>query len=90
MQTLTVKVSDRIAEEIGAEARKRRITKSEVVRERLAHTPSKKDASLWDRMKHLVIKNDTLPRDLSSNKKHMEGYGKNRADRHRASRRGAA
>ncbi len=32
-------------------------------------------------MEDLVIKDDSLPRDLSSNKDHLAGYGKNRSDR---------
>ncbi len=90
MQTLTVKLPDKIAQEIAAEARRRRVSKSEVMRERLSSVAGKTKPSLWDRMKHLVIKSDALPRDLSSNKKHMEDYGKTRADRQRAARRRAA
>lgn len=78
MQTLTVKLPDTLAKEIAREAKKRRISKSEVVRERLAAGNSGK-VSLWDRMKHLVITDDDLPRDLSTNKKHMEGYGAHRS-----------
>ena len=37
--------------------------------------------SLWSRMEDLVFDDETLPRDISSNKEYMRGYGKNRADR---------
>lgn len=80
MQTLTVKVPDNLAKEIAREAKKRRISKSEVVRERLTAKDDPK-VSLWDRMKHLVITDDNLPRDLATNKKHMEGYGSYRSAR---------
>ena len=80
MQTLTVKLPDTLAKDIAREAKKRRITKSEVVRERLA-AKADEQASLWDRMKHLVITDDDLPRDLSTNKKHLEGYGGYRSAR---------
>jgi Arc/MetJ-type ribon-helix-helix transcriptional regulator len=80
MQTLTVKLPDALAEEIDREAKTRRITKSEVVRERLAKKSEGK-VSLWDRMKDLVIDDPNSPTDLSTNKKHMEGYGKSRPRR---------
>jgi len=78
MQTLTVEVSDALAKEIAREARSRRTTKSEIVRERLARkkTPER---SLWDRMKDLAIDDPQSPTDLSTNKKHMAGYGRSRS-----------
>lgn len=80
MQTLTVKLPELLADEIAREAKQRRVTKSQVVRERL----TKGDAaspSAWDLMNDLVVTNDKLPRDLSSNKKHMKGYGQSRRRR---------
>ncbi len=85
MKTLTLKLPDGLAAEIAAEASARRIAKSEVVRQRLmrkAGGQSRSAAgSIWSRMSDLVIQNDPLPADLSSNKVHLRGYGKNRPHR---------
>ena len=80
MQTLTIKVPDALAEEIAREAHERKLTKSEVVRERLRKS-AVKTPSLWDRMKDLVIDDPNSPGDLSTNQKHMAGYGKSRSRR---------
>ena len=80
MQTLTVQVPDALAKEIAREAKARRVTKSEIVRERLERK-AKQQPSLWDRMKDLVIDDPNSPGDLSTNKKHMAGYGRSRPGR---------
>ena len=84
MKTLTVKLPDPLFLEIADQAKARNISKSDVVRERLAQRGGPAGAngrrsSLWSRMRDLVIASDRLPRDLSSNKKHLRGYGKNRS-----------
>ncbi len=80
MKTLTVKLPDPLFAEIESAARSRNVTKSEIVRERLER-PQGDKVSLWSRMEDLVIDGDDLPRDLSSNKDYLAGYGKNRSDR---------
>lgn len=57
--------------DISREAGKRNMLLSEVARERLA-AKQRTAPSLWDRMEDLVIHEDSLPKDLSSNKKHLE------------------
>ncbi len=84
MKTLTVKLPNPLFLEIAGEATARNISKSDVVRERLTQKAGPAGAngrrsSLWSRMRDLVITSDRLPRDLSSNKKHLRGYGKNRS-----------
>ena len=83
MKTLTVKLPDPLFLEIADQAKARNISKSDVVRERLAQGADRagngRCSSLWSRMHDLVIASDRLPRDLSSNKKHLRGYGKNRS-----------
>ncbi len=79
MKTLVVKIPEALDAELTRQARLRRVTKSALVRERLEQPAQM--ASLWDRMKDLVITDDDLPCDLSTNKKHMEDYGKSRAAR---------
>ncbi|HEY8903972.1 MAG TPA: CopG family transcriptional regulator [Chthoniobacterales bacterium] len=80
MKTLTVKLPDSLFAEIESAARARKVARSEIVRERLERAQTAK-ASLWSQMEDLVIESDTLPRDLSSNKRHLAEYGKNRSDR---------
>jgi hypothetical protein len=82
MKTLTIKVPDALFAEIAGAAKARNVPKSEIVRERLARKPiTSKRASLWSSMEDLVIQEDALPTDLSSNRKHLKGYGKNRPHR---------
>lgn len=85
VKTLTLKLPDSLAAEIAAEAGARRISKSEVVRERLTRKTGAlnktRAGSLWSQMADLVIQSDSLPADLSSNKVHLRGYGKIRPHR---------
>ena len=75
LRTVTVKLQDRLLSEIEAVARARRVSRSEVVRERLAQTQSSK-GSVWDRMRDLVLEEDRAPTDLASNKTRLRGYGR--------------
>ncbi|MDQ3624088.1 MAG: hypothetical protein M3463_16650 [Verrucomicrobiota bacterium] len=64
MKTLTIKVPDALFADIAGDAKARNLTKSEVVRERLAKPQSalkRSKGSLWDRMEDLVIESDSLP-----------------------------
>lgn len=81
MKTLTVKLPDALFAEIANAAQIRKIPKSEIVRERLLGKYGawrESNASLWSRMQDLVILEDSVPEDLSSNKAHLNGYGKQR------------
>jgi hypothetical protein len=80
MKTVTVKLPDPLFAEIANAAKARRTSKSTIIRERLARSMTHAD-SLWSRMEDLVIENDGLPTDLSSNRTHLKRYGKNRTDR---------
>jgi hypothetical protein len=78
VKTLTIKVPDALFAEIASAAETRKVSKSEIVRERLAAQPGfarTKKASVWSRMEDLMIRADSLPTDLSSNKAHLKGYG---------------
>lgn len=81
MTTLTVKVDQTVADEIVCEAKRRRVRKSDVIRERLVRGKPTGKVSMWDLIKDLVIDDDHSPRDLSTNKKHLAGYGKHRSHR---------
>jgi hypothetical protein len=79
---MTLKLPEDLFAEISSEARARSISKSQVVRERLANRrTAKRKGSLWNRIEDLVISSDSLPADLSSNKAYLKSYGQNRANR---------
>jgi Arc/MetJ-type ribon-helix-helix transcriptional regulator len=83
MRTLTVRLPEDLAAEIDEESRQRKISRSDVVRERLERGSGKKgrrSASLAA-IADLVGSVDGLPPDLSENKKrHLRsgGYGAKR------------
>jgi hypothetical protein len=79
MKTLTVRLPDALVAQIEAESRARKVTKSDVVRERLAapaSTTEERPAAL-QAIAHLIGSVKGLPADLSANKKNYlkAGYG---------------
>jgi hypothetical protein len=80
MKTLTVRLPDRLATDIEAESRKRRVTKSDIVRERLERASTALgEVAPIDAIADLIgsVGGD-LPPDLSARKKHYlrtTGYG---------------
>ncbi len=85
MKTLTVRLPEPLVAEIEDESRARRISKSDVVRERLRHAPRPTKAGRKDPLTSiadLVGAVDGLPADLSSHTKRRlraRGYGKKRS-----------
>jgi len=83
MRTLTVRLPEALAANIEAESRERRISKSDVVRERLesaANGQGRATASL-EAIAELIGSVDGLPADVSSRKKRYlktMGYGQER------------
>jgi len=87
VKTLTVRLPTPLVAEIEVESRARRISKSDVVRERLRHAPRRADdvktgplAAIVD----LIGAVDGLPPDLSAHtKRHLRvsGYGQKRPRR---------
>jgi len=75
LRTITVKLQDRVLADIEAEARSRRVSRSEVLRERLDMSETSK-ASVWEKMQDLVVRNDPAAADLASNKARLRGYGR--------------
>jgi Arc/MetJ-type ribon-helix-helix transcriptional regulator len=69
MKILTVRLPDALVAEIEAEARRRMISKSAVVRERLTRPPGKRSAAALDAIADLVGSVEGLPADLSGSKK---------------------
>lgn len=84
MKTLTVRLPEALVAQIESESRRRRLSKSDVVRERLTLTPKsprRKPAPL-DQIADLIGSVDGLPSDLSSNAKRYlksTGYGRKRS-----------
>lgn len=64
---------------ISRAAEIRNVAESEIVRERLAQELPVSQ-SLWSQMADLVIDDEDLPSDLSSNKNHRSGHGANHPD----------
>ncbi|MBI3050324.1 MAG: ribbon-helix-helix protein, CopG family [Acidobacteria bacterium] len=83
MRTLTVRLPDALAAQIDAESRARKMSKSDVVRERLrsAARAGRHRMSLFHDIADLVGSVDGLPPDLSARKKNYlraTGYGRKR------------
>ncbi len=84
MKTLTVRLPEALAAEIEEESRRRRVSKSDVIRERLSlPSGSRRSRGLPpDSIADLVGSVDGLPADLSERKKEYlkaAGYGRKRA-----------
>jgi Arc/MetJ-type ribon-helix-helix transcriptional regulator len=82
MKTLTVRLPEPLVAEIDAESRERKVSKSDVVRERLqiGRRP-RRDQSSLDEIRDLIGAVGGLPNDLSTKKKHYlktTGYGHKR------------
>jgi Arc/MetJ-type ribon-helix-helix transcriptional regulator len=83
MKTLTVRLPEALVAQIDAESRRRRLSKSDVVRERLAGIVKsrRRRPALLDAIADVVGSVDGLPRDLSARtKKYLKstGYGDKR------------
>lgn len=83
MKTLTVRLPEAVVAQIEAESRGRKLSKSDVVRERLsaAAVPSRRRHVLLDGIAGLVGSVDRLAADLSARKKaylKTTGYGQKR------------
>ena len=81
MKTLTVRLSNRLMAEIEAEARRRKLSRSDVVRERLSRAAGwhQRRASRLNSIADLIGSLDGLTVDLSARKKHyLEATGYSR------------
>jgi Arc/MetJ-type ribon-helix-helix transcriptional regulator len=84
MKTLTVRLPEELAAQIEAESRGRKISKSDVVRERLSRAArrARSRPELADSLADVVGSVDELPADLSERKKDYlkrTGYGRKRS-----------
>jgi metal-responsive CopG/Arc/MetJ family transcriptional regulator len=75
MKTLTVKLPDGLASWVDKEAQRIKRPKSELVREALQQYQKKKRPSALDLAADLVGSAHSGLKDLSYNKKYLEGFG---------------
>ena len=82
MKTLTVRLPESLVAQLDAESRDRRVSKSDIVRERLqTGAAASRRRSTFDGIADLIGSVDGLPTDLSARKKHYlkaTGYGRKR------------
>jgi hypothetical protein len=82
MKTLTVRVPEALVAQIEAEARRRKLPKSDVIRERLRRAvPSRNQGGPLDAIGDLIGSVDGLPVNLSARTKEYlraTGYGRKR------------
>ena len=81
MKTLTVRLPEPLIADIEAESRERKISKSDVVRERLERPPRQRRTGSLHAIADLIGSVDGLPPDLATRKKeylHATGYGQKR------------
>jgi len=82
MKTLTVRLPEPLAADIDAEASERRISRSDVVRERLQRSATGPKRDPLESIRDLIGSvRDGQPEDLSARKKHYlreRGFGRNR------------
>jgi Arc/MetJ-type ribon-helix-helix transcriptional regulator len=78
MKALTVRLPDEIVAEIESESVARRMSKSDVVRERLSSQRVKRSTRGFASIADLVGSVDGLPEDLSDTKRQLAilGYGR--------------
>jgi Arc/MetJ-type ribon-helix-helix transcriptional regulator len=70
MKSVTVRLPDSLVDDIEAEARRRKMSKTDIMRERLSrNTESRKVPSSLEAIADLIGSIDGLPADLSRNKK---------------------
>jgi Arc/MetJ-type ribon-helix-helix transcriptional regulator len=84
MKTLTVRLPEALVAEIESESRRRKLSKSDVVRERLTATRKsrRRQPALLDASAEVIGSVDGSPRDLSARTKSYlksTGYGGKRA-----------
>ena len=82
VKTVTVRLPESLAAALDAEARRRRISKSDVVRERLEAGSGYGARASLDGIADLIGSVDRLPDDLSAHKKRYlkaTGYGRKRS-----------
>ncbi len=81
MKSLTVRLPDELVARLEAEAKRRKMSKSDIVRERLSVSSTERESSTLASIADLIGSVEGLPPDLSSKKKEYlrtTGYGRKR------------
>lgn len=83
MKTLTIRLPDALISQIEVESRRRKLSKSDIVRERLTRgaAAARRPPAALDAIADLIGSVDGLPTDLGANKKKYlpaTGYGRKR------------
>jgi Arc/MetJ-type ribon-helix-helix transcriptional regulator len=81
MKTLTVRLPEALISQIDVESRRRKLSRSDIVRERLTSAGgSHRRPAMLDAIADLIGSVDGLPPDLGANKKKYlrAGYGRKR------------
>ena len=68
-KTMTVRLPEELAAHIEAESRRRKVSKSDIVRERLSLAHSRRRPAALDAISDLIGSVDELPASLSTQKK---------------------
>lgn len=89
MRPLTIKLPKHLDEKLDRMARQYRVSRAEIVRRALGVYVTKPSLSALDVLGDFVGAFKGGPRDLSTNPKHLEGFGAYRPPRRRYSRRSA-
>lgn len=79
MKTISLKLPERLLAAVKTESRIRRMTKSAYIREALEKSLApgkKKRVSGYDLINDLIGAAKNAPRDLATNSKYMESYGR--------------
>jgi hypothetical protein len=80
VSTISLKLPERLLERLEAESRARGTTKSSLVRQclekGLCDRPAGDPATCYDLASDLAGSQKGLPRDLATNPKYLEGFGK--------------
>ena len=80
MTTVTVKLPEELGLRLEVAAKRRGTNKSEIIRhlleQGLGRTPQRQADSCYDLSKDLCGSVKNAPRDLSTNKRHLEGLGR--------------
>jgi metal-responsive CopG/Arc/MetJ family transcriptional regulator len=80
MTTITVKLPEELEAQLDVAAKRRQTSRSEVIRQLLEQGLRKprqtEAASCYELAKDLCGSVKGVPRDLSTNKRHFEGFGK--------------
>lgn len=75
MDSITIKLPSTLSARVSRLARQRRVSRSEIVRQALEALPDEEQGTIVERFSHLAGALKRLPRDLSTNPRHLEGFG---------------